>query len=86
VILTDWDSTSCVIGCATNAELTALLDDRKIDVFLADLKLPDGDQPCACAAQSPSIAKTLFSACGMIVKPKVRNHTTPLGLSKNPHS
>ena len=43
-ILTDWDSTSCVIGCATNAELTALLEhDRKIDVFLADLKLPDGD-------------------------------------------
>ena len=43
-ILNDWESTSRVIGCATNAEFSAIIEQEKdIDVLLADLKLPDGD-------------------------------------------
>jgi len=43
-ILKGWTATSRVIGCATNAEFSKIIEQEKdIDVLLADLKLPDGD-------------------------------------------
>ena len=41
-ILKDWDHVQQVFTCSDNAEFLACLENHHIDVFLADLDLPDG--------------------------------------------